>query len=45
MLLKDEHIYKKNTSYCELLEFGFTNNDLDEAINEYNRRNRKFGGK
>ena len=30
MLLKDEHIYKKNTSYCELLEFGFTNNDLDQ---------------
>ena len=23
----------------------FTNEDLDEAINEYNRRNRKFGGK
>ena len=23
----------------------FTNKDLDEAIEEYNRRNRKFGGK
>ena len=31
MLLKDEHIYKKNTSYCELLEFGFTNNDLEQV--------------
>ena len=31
MLLKDEHIYKKNTRYCELLEFGFTNNNLDQV--------------
>ena len=23
----------------------FTNEDLNEAIEEYNRRNRKFGGK
>ena len=25
MLLKDEHIYQKHTSYMELLEFGFNN--------------------
>lgn len=31
MLLKDEHIYKKNTSYAELLEFGFNNNNIDQV--------------
>ena len=31
--------------FTEKLWPDFTNTDLDEAIKEYNRRNRKFGGK
>ena len=31
--------------FTEKLWPDFTNEDLDEAIEEYNRRNRKFGGK